>query len=255
MGETNEECEERVEERWNTQAHDTWMVWRALTPWANVVWDIIMNGGQTRENVTCEGVLFTPPVSCKQIAISCKRSCYNKFKKCMSSTSFHFTATMRYWKKKKNATFGIDEKGLVQVVSSLLWLLFGSLIGVSSVHFFLICSVRYTSFSYISHTHQRMGNRSGLPVPTFPSSMHFSSVQQVLSCESRYTGSRWKRSWIPSKFFLIHLFRAIAVPSTTRSLHSDDVVRDWESIQSPSVKILAWIRLQPRDVHKCNWLQ
>ena len=25
MGETNEECEERVEERSNTQAHDTWM--------------------------------------------------------------------------------------------------------------------------------------------------------------------------------------------------------------------------------------
>ena len=33
----------------------------------------------------------------------------------VSSTSFHSTATMRYWKKKKktNATFGIDEKGLV----------------------------------------------------------------------------------------------------------------------------------------------
>ena len=34
----------------------------------------------------------------------------------MSSTSFHSTA-MRYWKKKTNATFGIDdEKELVQVV-------------------------------------------------------------------------------------------------------------------------------------------
>ena len=30
MGETNEECEERVEKRSNTQAHDTWMVPRAL---------------------------------------------------------------------------------------------------------------------------------------------------------------------------------------------------------------------------------
>ena len=26
MGETNEECEERVEERSNTQAHETWMI-------------------------------------------------------------------------------------------------------------------------------------------------------------------------------------------------------------------------------------
>ena len=29
----------------------------------------------------------------------------------MSSTNFHSTATMRYWKKKKtNATFGTDER-------------------------------------------------------------------------------------------------------------------------------------------------
>ena len=34
----------------------------------------------------------------------------------MSSTSFLSTATMRYWKKKTNATFGVDDKGLVQVV-------------------------------------------------------------------------------------------------------------------------------------------
>ena len=69
---------------------------------------------------------------------------------------------MRYWKKKKtNATFGIDEKGLVQVVllqilggdGSLLLMLLGSLIGVSSVHFCLICSVRYTSFFlYLSNS-------------------------------------------------------------------------------------------------------
>ena len=31
MGERNEECEARVEERSNTQAHDTWMGGRALT--------------------------------------------------------------------------------------------------------------------------------------------------------------------------------------------------------------------------------
>ena len=34
----------------------------------------------------------------------------------MSSTSFYPTATMRCWKKKMDATFGIDEKGLVLVV-------------------------------------------------------------------------------------------------------------------------------------------
>ena len=38
---------------------------------------------------------------------------------------------------------------------------------------------------------------------------------------------------------MLFLCFSFAVPNTTRSLVSDDVVRDWESIQSPSVKILA----------------
>ena len=36
---------------------------------------------ETRENVTCEGVLFTPPRRLQQIAFSCTRSDYNKSKK------------------------------------------------------------------------------------------------------------------------------------------------------------------------------
>ena len=67
----------------------------------------------------------------------------------MSSTSVHYTATMRYWKKKTNATFGIDKEELVQVAllqihggdGTYLSVLLGSLIGVSSVHFCLICPV------------------------------------------------------------------------------------------------------------------
>ena len=59
----------------------------------------------------------------------------------MSSTSFDPT------EKKTNATFDIDETGLVLVVllqilggdGSLLRLLFGSLIGVSSVHSCPVC--------------------------------------------------------------------------------------------------------------------
>ena len=42
---------------------------------------------ETRENVTCEGVLFTPPRRLQQIAFSCTRSDYNKSKKsCQSVT-------------------------------------------------------------------------------------------------------------------------------------------------------------------------
>ena len=42
---------------------------------------------QTRENVTCEGVLFTHTRRLQQIATSCKRSDYNNFlRSCESST-------------------------------------------------------------------------------------------------------------------------------------------------------------------------
>ena len=81
------------------------------------------------------------------------------------------------WMKTTNATFGIDRGELVQVAllqihggdGANLLLLRWSLIGVSSVHFFLICSKLYTNSSVISRTPQRMGNRSGLPVQICPS--------------------------------------------------------------------------------------
>ena len=47
---------------------------------------------------------------------------------------------------------------------------------------------------------------------------------------------------------------SFAVPSTTRSSLFNDVVWDWENIQSPLVKMLAGIRFLSRDVHKCNRL-
>ena len=85
---------------------------------------------------------------------------------------------MKSWKKKTNATFGIDEKGLVQVV--LLLILGGD------GRFMIVTAVRKSDrsfigaflpdlfsemyqFSDISHVPRRMGSRSGLPVPTFPS--------------------------------------------------------------------------------------
>ena len=93
----------------------------------------------------------------------------------MSSTSLDSTYTMKCWKKKTNATFGIDEKGLVLVVllqilggdGSLLWLLFGSLFGVSSVHSCPMCSVWDTNVSDISNIPIWIECRSGLPVPIY----------------------------------------------------------------------------------------
>ena len=81
--------------------------------------------------------------------------------------------------------------------------------------------------------------------------MNFSSVQPILSCESRYVESRRKRSWIPSNFLfetspprivgyeMLFLCISFVVPNTTRSLFLNDVVLDWESIQSPLMKTLA----------------
>ena len=105
------------------------------------------------------------------------------------------------------------------------------------MHFCLMCSVRYTGFSSISRTRQRTGNRNGFPVPIYQS-MHFSSVQPILSCESRFSESRLEAivnsinilsvtspSSIGSQEMLF-LCLSFAVPSTTRSLLFDDVVRD-----------------------------
>ena len=72
--------------------------------------------GQTRENVTCEDVLFTHTVGSSRLPSAVNELATTNKKQILSSTSFHSTATMRDWKKKTNATSGIDEKGLVQVV-------------------------------------------------------------------------------------------------------------------------------------------
>ena len=80
-------------------------------------------------------------------------------------------------KKTTNAISHTGRKELVHVAllqihgedGAYLLVLLGNLIGVSSVHFCRTCSARYTIFSYISRTPQRMGDRCSFPVPTCPS--------------------------------------------------------------------------------------
>ena len=80
-------------------------------------------------------------------------------------------------KKTTNATFGIDKGELVHVAllqihgghGAYLSVLLGSLIGVSLVHFFQICSVLYTNSSDACRTLQAMDNRSDFPVLFCPS--------------------------------------------------------------------------------------
>ncbi len=180
---------------------------------------------------------------------------------------------MKNWKNKTDTTFGIDEKELVQVAllqirggdGSQLWLLFGSLIGVSSVHFCLICSMRFTSCSYISHTPQRMGSRSGLPVPIYPS-----------RCTSPRSSQFWvanhdilnlvgnDREFHQNCFWYISSARcgprnALSVPQSCRSEHHEVDPFWWRSPELRELPVatgekFGWIRFQPRDVHKCNGL-
>ena len=177
----------------------------------------------------------------------------------MSSTSVHSTATMKYWKKKTNAISDTGRKELVQVAllqiqgedGAYLLVLLGSLIGVSSVHFCLMCSVWKTNFSYIFRTLQALDNRSGLPVPIDPSrctsprsSQFWVANRSMLNLSLEAIVNSFKLLFDTSPlrivgYEMLHLCFSFAVPSTTRSPLFNDVVRDWESIQSPLVKMFA----------------
>ena len=93
--------------------------------------------------------------------------------------------------------------------------------------------------------------------------MHVSSVQPFLSCESRYVGSRWQRSWIPSNFFLRHLlvhcglWNALSVPQLCRAEHYEVAPFLWCSSRLRKRPIamdenVGWVHFLSRDVHKCN---
>ena len=185
---------------------------------------------------------------------------------------------MRYWKKKTNATFDTDENRLVQVDlllvlgggGSLLWLLFGSLIEVSSVHFCPICSVWYFPVFPCSHILLR-----GWAVRAV-------SLCQLIHFDALLVGPanfelRITKNWISLEtivnsiniLFVTSLPRVVghemlflcfgfAVSSTVVSLLLNDVVRDWESIQTQFVNFSARFRFPPRcpEVQKItHWFQ
>ena len=103
--------------------------------------------------MTCEGVLFTPPVGCSRLPsavndLATTNSKQNELHQC----SFHCHHNVL--EEEEDATSDIDKEESVQVAliqthggdGAYLQVLLGSLIGVSSVHSCLICSVRYTIF-------------------------------------------------------------------------------------------------------------
>ena len=127
------------------------------------------------------------------------------FDEFMSSTSGHSTPTMMCWMKKTtNAISDTGRKESVQVAllqthgedGAYLLMLLGSLIGVLSVHFWLMCSARKTSFSSISQTPQLMGDRWNLSVPTRPSRCTSLRSNQFWVANHDFFKCFWKRSWI-----------------------------------------------------------
>ena len=192
----------------------------------------------------------------QQIAISCKRHCYNKLNNNSELLQFSFQCHHEVLKEEDECHLWYWWKGIGSGRSSpdSRWRRFiivtvvrksdRSFIGAFLPYFF-------TSFSDISHTPHGTGGRSGLPVPNLSIAMHFSSIPA--NVELRFT-----KNWISlesivnsfKNFFdtslprvvgheMLFLCLTVAVPSTTKSLLSDDVVRDWGSIQSPLVKIVA----------------
>ena len=96
--------------------------------------------------------------------------------------------------------------------------------------------------------------------------MHFSSVRPTLSCESRYLKSFWKRSWILSKFFLIHLYLAswamkcsfCASVLPFLAPRGRSFLMTWFGIERERPiaigEDVGWMHFLSKDVHKCNKL-
>ena len=195
---------------------------------------------------------------CAKIAISCKRSCYNKLKNELHQCSFHCHHEVLD-EEDEYATFGIDKEELVQVVllqihgghGAYLLVLLLSLIGVSSVHFCLICSMRYTNFPIFRTPQREGGQQEWFSCANLSISMHFSTVQPIFDLRITICWISWEGIVNSFKFLfesspprvmghiVLFLCLSFAVPSTMVSLLLVDVVRNWEGIQSPLIKIWA----------------
>ena len=269
VGETNVECEERAEERSNTKAHDTWMRWRAQTLEPMSCETFINMRANTRKCDVWRCSVHTPR-RLQQIAISCERSCYNK--KIWAPPVF---IPPPPW------CTGRRRMSPLELVKKNWFRSFFSRFSVETVHscdccsevwsefhwciFCLICSVRWTSFSYISQTRQRMGSRSGLPVPIYP-----------LRCTSPRSSQFWVadhdilnpvgncREFLLNPFWYISsahygLWSAPSVHQFHRVKHHEVATFWWRcaGLRKHPVAIgenYDWIRFQPRGVHKCNRL-
>ena len=187
----------------------------------------------------------------------------------MSSTNVHSTSTIGVrWRRRRMPPLLLAKKELVQVAllqihggdgAHLTVLL--NLIGVSMVHFFLICSVWCTNSFVICRTFQTIDKKSDLLVPICPS--HCTSVQSF-NFQLRIT-TCWVFQETIVNFFQISywdisfehcgLWNAPSVLQFYRVEHVK-VVSSWQRSaglgKRPSVidENVGWLHFPSRDVHK-----
>ena len=167
------------------------------------------------------------------------------------------------WRWRTDAISGISRKESVRVAllqthgedDAILSMLRWSLNGVASVHCVQMCRERSTNSFCIWSTRLATYDRWKSFCASLFICMHTSSVRSMPSCESRNVESFWKRTWILSKLFfdaslsqimdnmVFNLFFSLPTTIAMRSAFLNNIVRDWEKIQSPSEYISAGLIL------------
>ena len=200
----------------------------AFTAWEKVTWEVYC--------------LHSPSVTADRHQLQAKTAATNKkmnwvheLHQLLDVSQFHDESLeeegcylWKSWKGIDSARSSPDHRW----DGSWLWLRLGNLIEVASVHSRPICLVWATCVFDVSNIPLWIDGRSGLPVPTYP---------------FRCTSPRSSQFWVANhdilglvgndREFLRNFFWDM--PSTMRSPLLDDAVRDWESIQSPIVQVLA----------------
>ena len=263
MGETNEESEERVEERTITQAHDTWMGWRA----------------QTREPLSCDKSSCvrekkaTIEVYClhthrrlQQIAISCKRTYYKK----KWAPPVLIPLPSRKTGRRRQMP------SVVLMKRDWFWSFF-SRFSVETVHYCDCCSEVWSEFFYwcISAWFVQWD----LPVFLISLVLLRGWAVGVLIGPSRCTSPQASQFWVANHdtlnlvgsdrdFLQISFWdissahcgprNALSLPQFCRADDHEVAPAFWwrsAGLRKHPVAIgenFGWIRFQPRVVHKCN---
>ena len=191
----------------------------------------------------------------------------NWFSLIMSSTIFYLTAIMRNWNKKKtNATFGIDEKGLFLVV--LLQILCGDghncdCFSEVSSEFHRCISAWFVQWNFaVFLTSLELLRRGAIGMVFLCQFIHLAALLQGPSNFELLITIFWiSLEAIVNSINISSAHcgprNAVSLPQFFRAEHHEVAPSWWRSsgLRKHQVAIgenCGWIRSLPRDVHKCN---